>query len=211
MKARPHRDDSGGLPPSLHHETRTMSARRLPTPAHRHYAVTPPWPWAQLLWLWLPLLAVAALIARLHLDQLRAGAPGAWLHPLALVLLAAGCSAACARRGIELDGGVLTVRAALFTRRVAVAAMRLDSARVLNLDEHTGFKPGLKKAAISYPGLTAGYCRTRGGDAGFYLLTDRQRALTIPLRGGGWLVLSPRDPRGLLQALRHLAGAGATP
>jgi hypothetical protein len=42
------------------------------------------------------------------------------------------------------------------------------------------------------------------GGKGFCLITDNRRVLILPLRDGSTLMLSPEQPRALLDALRHL-------
>lgn len=46
----------------------------------------------------------------------------------------------------------------------------------------------------------------RGGGKAFCLLTDRNRVLVLPLRDGSLLLVSPEQPRVLLDDLKRLAG-----
>lgn len=194
----------------------------------RRYALAPPNRWALVLWLWLPILATAAVLGWLAWAPAHGApphaaadvaAPVAWLltaqtrlgsaHALGAIatLLIGGAltTALHARRGIALHGDTLVVRAALFTRRVPRAAMRLESARVLDLAERTEFKPGMKKFGFGYPGFHAGYYRSRDAGPAFYLLTDTRRVLALPLHDNSWLILSPAQPQRLLEDLRRLA------
>ncbi|WP_246432223.1 hypothetical protein [Xanthomonas theicola] len=45
----------------------------------------------------------------------------------------------------------------------------------------------------------------RNGARAFCLLTDASRVLALPLRDGRWRLLSPEQPRQLLQDLQRLA------
>lgn len=121
------------------------------------------------------------------------------LPPLLLFLLLA-----MRRRAVELRAGILDVRAALYRKRVPVADLDLERARVVNLDERTELRPWLKSNGMSMPGFQAGHFRLRGdfGKA-FCLLTQRERVLSLPLRDGkAQLLLSLEQPQALLGALR---------
>ncbi|MFT4249526.1 MAG: PH domain-containing protein [Pseudomonas sp.] len=179
-----------------------MNAHSQPTPSRCYPTVPAPPPWALILWLWVPLLAVAALKLYLGASRLHAGDTRPWLHAGLLVAIAVACTFAHARRRIDLRDGRLEIRSTLFTRRVPVPAMRLDAARIVDLAEHTELKPGLRKRGFGYPGFSSGIYRTRGGQLAFCLLTRSERVLAIPLRDGSWLLLSPERPRELLQDLR---------
>ena len=117
-----------------------------------------------------------------------------------VVLLALG---SIHRRRIALEGESLVVRATLYTRRVPVAALQLDGARVLDLDEHTEYKPLLKTNGYSLPGFHAGNFRLRNRARAFCLLTGDGRALWLPRSDDTQaLLLSPERPQALLDALR---------
>jgi len=108
------------------------------------------------------------------------------------------------RRAVTLDGGTLHVRAAMYSKRTAAAALDLDRARVVNLDERTELRPGWRSNGYATIGYTAGHYRMRNklGSA-FCLLTQRQRVLWLPLRGGTQhILLSLERPQALLDALR---------
>lgn len=176
----------------------------------KRYPLAPVRPWGVVLWLWLPLLAAAGSVAGAHLDALRSGQLAPWLQISLLLVIALACALLHARRSIALQDRELVLHATLLTRRVPITAMRLDAARVVDLAEHTEFKPGRKKFAFGYPGFYAGYYQTRHGQPAFYLLTDdSHRVLALPLRDGRWLVLSPEQPRNLLEDLQRLAAVPA--
>lgn len=129
--------------------------------------------------------------------------PQRWLMPTVIVLGVLALLASIQRRSIALRDGMLVVRASLYTRRVPVAALRLDEARILDLDEHTEFKPVLKTNGYSLPGFRAGNFRLRSGDRAFCLLTGDGRALWLPRSDNPQsLLLSPDRPQALLDALR---------
>lgn len=145
----------------------------------------------------LPLAIIGALW--LMREPMHGVLPALVAIPLILALLAL----AMRRRSVELRDGMLDVRATLFRKRVPVAALDLGRARVVDLAERTELRPWLKSNGMSVPGFHAGHFRLRGdfGKA-FCLLTQRQRVLWLPLRGGKeQLLLSLERPQALLDAL----------
>ena len=106
------------------------------------------------------------------------------------------------RRRVELAGDQLTVRAAIYTRRVAVSALDLAQARVLDLRERPELRPMLKTNGFSLPGFHAGHFRLRSRDAAFVLYTEAARVLLLPVIGDKPLLLGLARPQALLQALQ---------
>jgi len=109
---------------------------------------------------------------------------------------------------IAIEGDTLVVAAGLIlVRRVHIADIALEAARILSLDEHTEFKPMLRLAAFSLPGFKAGHYLLRNRARAFCLLTSSERVLLLPLQDGKFIVLSPQQPHALLEALRAEPGA----
>ncbi len=176
-----------------------MTAARQP----QAFAVAPlqPLAWTALLGVMVA-IAFSAVIARLHAPQ-----PGlAWLVPLLAAGAVPGALAwALKRRRITIDGDELRVASTFYTRRIAVQALDLDRARIVDLAEHDEFAPRMKTNGYGLPGLRSGHYRLRNGARGFCLLTDRERVLVLPQRDGRYLLLSPEKPQALLARLRELA------
>lgn len=126
---------------------------------------------------------------------------------IALVMLAIGLM--LRRRSISLADGVLVVRAAMYTRRVAVDMLDLAAARVVDLAEHTEFAPAVKLNGYGLPGFLAGHFLLRDRRRAFCLLTARDRVLVLPVRDAPQLLLSPERPQQLLDALQALAPSQA--
>jgi len=162
-----------------------------------------------LFWVWAPMLLVLSIDP---LIKLFAGKPpfttafaswGAWL---VVPLVVGALSLAYRRRHLLLEPQQLTIAATLYTRRVPLSSMRLDRARVVNFAENPDFKPGMKSNGFQYPGFRAGHFYMKDGGKGFCLITDDSRVLVIPLRDGGSILISPEQPRALLDELKRLAG-----
>lgn len=153
-------------------------------------------------WVVLGAILLAVVCAIVLGGTQQAGPMRWWTTGLALVLTLA-VLASIQRRRITLDGRMLVVRASLYTRKVPVDALRLDEARVLDLGEHTEFKPLLKTNGNSLPGFQAGNFRLRSRQRAFCLLVGDGRVLWLPRSDDSQsLLLSPERPQALLEALR---------
>lgn len=154
----------------------------------------------------LPLLAIVGLLPVLPAAE-RRELVALWPVLAIVALVGPLLMLAMARRAVLMEGGMLVVKAALHTRRVPVATLAPDRARVVDLDERTGLRPLLKTWGMALPGFHAGWFRQREGlRKVFYLLTDRRRVLWLPVSGGGDLMLSLERPQSLLDALAAHAG-----
>ncbi|GAB3337277.1 PH domain-containing protein [Marilutibacter aestuarii] len=156
--------------------------------------------------LWLLLLGVACLAP--HGQATTQPVPVWLIAPFACALAVVGPYILLQYRSIVLAGDALRVMAAsMFTHSVPVSALDLARARILDLDEHLEYRPGLRLFGMSLPGFTAGHCLLRNRRRAFCLLTRRDRVLLLPRRDGRYLLLSPEDPHALLSRLRGLAQA----
>lgn len=158
--------------------------------------------WPMLLGLWLVLLAAGFLTGS---RQQPPHNPVPWWLMLAFgaALVPAVLASMAMHRSIAIDGGRLEVAGALiFSRKLPVADLALDKARVLDLDEHTEFKPMLQFGGFDLPGFSAGHYLLRNRSRAFCLLTNRRKVLMLPLRDGKSILLSPEKPQALLDALR---------
>ncbi len=157
-------------------------------------------------WLWLPMLvATGGVIVAMTMESRTSPPAAGWLAVPFVLAICAVLTLALRRRQIVLDNRELQVRATFYTKKLAVEAIDLDKARVLSLEEHTDLAPMLKTNGFSLPGFKAGHFRLRNLTKAFCLVTDRTRVLTLPLRGGGMVLLSPARPADLLARLRELA------
>ncbi|MEO6155556.1 MAG: hypothetical protein ABIP16_07495 [Thermomonas sp.] len=150
----------------------------------------------------LPLLAIGVMLwfRSPPLDGLTQVSPALVIVPVVLALLLL----AMKRRSVQLVGGVLDVRAALFRERTLIADIDLERARLVDLAERTDLRPLIKTNGMSLPGFHAGRFRLRGKLAkAFCLVTDRRRVLWLPLHDNKQqLLLSVEQPQALLDALR---------
>lgn len=157
-------------------------------------------------WLWLPmLLATGGVILAMTVGSRTAPSLAAWLAVPFVLAIGTVLTLALRRRRIVLDNRELQVLATFYTKKLSVEAIDLGKARVLSLEEHTDLAPMLKTNGFSLPGFKAGHFRLRNLGKAFCLVTDRTRVLTLPLRDGGLVLLSPARPADVLARLRELA------
>ncbi|WP_421568790.1 PH domain-containing protein [Stenotrophomonas sp. PD6] len=177
-----------------------MSRAPTPPPA---FSVAPVPIW-RLLWLWVPMAGAMAVVTVTTLQSSQRS-PLELGYTLPFVLLVTGVLTwAFFRRRISLEGDDLVVVSTFYRRRVPVALLQLDKARIVDLAEHHEFKPSHKINGYAMPGFQSGHYRL-GGRKAFCLITDASRMLYLPLRDDSVLLLSPEQPRALLEALQALA------
>lgn len=111
------------------------------------------------------------------------------------------------RHRIVLADGAIDIATSFYRRRLAIPELRLDEARTIDLDERTEFKPMLKTNGVSMPGFRSGWFRLRSRDRALVATAGGKRVAWIPTRAGYGLLLQPRNPQALLDALRKMADA----
>ncbi|RZA10845.1 MAG: hypothetical protein EOP93_24240 [Lysobacteraceae bacterium] len=154
-------------------------------------------------WLFMPVIGlVVGAVAVLGGGRVNLPEP-AWLAgPLIILLALLVPMAMLRRRRIALEDGVLVVQATFYTRRQPLQALALDKARIVDLGEHTEYKPRIKTNGYALPGFAAGHFRLGNLGKAFCLLTDFERVLVLPQKDGALLLLSPERPQAVLDALR---------
>lgn len=163
-------------------------------------------PLSRVAWLWLLVPSLALLAgAWLHASRVATPAPGSLLAPFMLALVLVVPWLALRRRRTAIEGRELVVAAAFHTRHVALDALDLVQARIVDLAEHTGYRPMLGLNRFGLPTYRAGHYLLRNRKRAFCLLTATDRVLVLPQRDGRVLLLSPERPRELLDRLRELA------
>lgn len=113
------------------------------------------------------------------------------------------------RHRLALSPGSLEIKTSFYSRSVPLPELKLDDARVVDLDERTEFKPGLKTNGYSIPGFHSGHFRLRNGEKAFVAIIGERRALWLPTTNAAGLLLQPHQPDALLNRLRELATSPA--
>ncbi|NZA26382.1 hypothetical protein H0E84_08285 [Luteimonas sp. SJ-92] len=124
---------------------------------------------------------------------------------LATVAIWWGIGRKLGRHHLLLDAGGLEIVTTFYRQRLALAELRLEQARIVDLDERGEFRPMLKTNGTALPGFQSGWFRLRNREKAFVARAGGRRVLFVPTTRGHALLLQPRQPRALLQRLRELA------
>jgi hypothetical protein len=109
------------------------------------------------------------------------------------------------RQRLAIAGHTLSVTTSFYRRSLPLAALQLDQARVLRLDEHIAFKPRRKTNGTALPGIKQGWFRLANGNKALISIRKGEHVLWLPTSEGYDLLLEPNSPTALLEHLRHLA------
>lgn len=134
--------------------------------------------------------------------------------PLGIVLVLAGLALlggaigyaihlAMRRHRVVVDDDGIEVATTFYRRRLGWGALKLDEARLVDLGEHTEYKPSFKSNGTAIPGFRSGWFRLRNRQKALVAMAGGPRVLWLPTTAGYGLLLQPRQPRALLDHLRN--------
>lgn len=156
----------------------------------------------------IPVVALVALPTLMVADPTAIDRTPAWVVPGTVVLcalLAAALDWALRRHRLSLDRDALELATSFYRRRIALADLRIDHARVVDLDERVELRPAMKTNGTGLPGFKSGWFRLRNGDRALVATTGGRRLLWLPTTQGYGLLLEPVRPQAVLDRLRELA------
>lgn len=110
------------------------------------------------------------------------------------------------RQALVLSADSLEVRSSFYRCRTPLHELKLEQARIVDLDEHAELRPMLKTNGFGVPGFRSGWFLLRNRRRSFVAIADGRRRLWLPGSGKHDLLLEPVDPTALLSRLRELAG-----
>ncbi|GAB3514205.1 PH domain-containing protein [Pseudoxanthomonas daejeonensis] len=112
------------------------------------------------------------------------------------------------RQALVLSPELLEVRSSFYRCRIPLRELKLDQARIVDLDEHTELRTMLKTNGFGLPGFHSGWFLLRNRRRSFVAIADGRRKLWLPGSGKHDLLLEATDPAALLARLRALAMSG---
>ena len=183
------------------------------------FQLVPPGPraraWLFTLCLLLPLVLTAATLAIPVLTGNATSLVGGSV-PLTVALVLGGLVLLCGalwwvlarfmrRQALRVSADALEVRSSFYRCTTPLAELKLDQARLVDLDERTELKPTLKTNGFSIPGFHSGWFLLRNRRRSFVAIADGRRKLWLPGSGRHDLLIEPADPAALLARLRELA------
>ena len=181
--------------------------------------LVPPGPraraWLFTLCLLLPLVITAATLAIPVLTGNATSLVGGSV-PLTVALVLGGLALLCGalwwvlarfmrRQALRVSADALEVCSSFYRCTTPLAELKLDQARLVDLDERTELKPTLKTNGFSIPGFHSGWFLLRNRRRSFVAIADGRRKLWLPGSGRHDLLIEPADPAALLARLRELA------
>lgn len=136
--------------------------------------------------------------------------------PLTVALVLGGLTALCGvlwwvlsramrRQSLRLSDDTLEVRSTFYRCTTPLAELKLDQARIVDLDEHPELRTLLKTNGFGLPGFRSGWFLLRNRRRSFVATADGRRKLWLPTSGKHDLLLETTDPAALLARLHELA------
>lgn len=111
------------------------------------------------------------------------------------------------RHRASVDAAGIEIATTFYRRRLDWPALRLDAARVVALDERPELRPVLKSNGFAVPGFRSGWFRSRSLKRLFVATAGGKKLLWLPTTLGYDVLLQPRNPAALLEAIRAAAVA----
>lgn len=138
--------------------------------------------------------------------QITPASPGATVVLVALTVLMAALAigfgwmaTSATRPSVVVDDSSLTFRAPFYGRSIELAQIRLDEARVVNVDASSDVRPKVRTNGLGLPGLSVGWCRLANGEKALVGLSQRDRVVYVPTDAGYSLLFSLERPEAFLE------------
>ena len=123
----------------------------------------------------------------------------------------AALAALMRRHRVRVDAAGVEIATTFYRRRLDWSELRLDAARVIAIDERPELRPVLKSNGFAVPGFRSGWFRSRGLRRLFVATAGGKKLLWLPTTLGYDVLLQPRQPAALLEAIQAQAAAAAAP
>lgn len=101
--------------------------------------------------------------------------------------------------------GELHIRGDLYARKIPLSELDLTKARTLDLTVEGDLKPMARTNGTGLPGYSAGWFMLANGSKALLFVTARKEVVAVPDHQGWLLMMSVRDPKQFLNALRQAA------
>jgi hypothetical protein len=119
---------------------------------------------------------------------------------MAVLAIGFGWMATSATRpSVVVSESALTLKAPLFGRSIDLEQIRLDEARVVNVDSGLDVRPTRRTNGLGLPGLGLGWFKLANGEKALVALSSRDRVVYAPTDEGYSLLLSIERPEAFLE------------
>ena len=102
----------------------------------------------------------------------------------------------------EVSGDKLTIRGDMYGRAIPRSDLVMDSARIINLKTDREHQLKWRTNGCGLPGYASGWFRLMNGEKALAFVTEGERVVYLPTTKGYSVLLSPKDPQQLLNALQ---------
>ncbi len=102
----------------------------------------------------------------------------------------------------EVDDEALQLKGDLYGRKISLSQLKIDEARLVNLDQDDQLRPTLRTNGAGMPGYSSGWFRLKNGEKALLFVTDRKSVVYVPTTEGYSLLLSVSEPNRFLASLR---------
>jgi len=102
----------------------------------------------------------------------------------------------------EVNGDKLSIRGDIYGRDIPWADLAAGKGRILNLKVDREHRPVLRTNGCGLPGYASGWFRLANGEKALLFVTTGDAVLYLPTMKGYSLLLTPKDPQRLLNALQ---------
>ncbi len=134
------------------------------------------------------------------------------LGVLGLVIVLIGASVWSARAAqFEVSGEGLRLRGDLYGRLIPLESIQLDQVRQVDFQKEPALQPNWRTMGTGLPGYQGGWFRLKDGSKALVYLTQRSHAVFVPTNLGYGVLLSPKDPEGMVQALKGMKKTELSP
>ena len=102
----------------------------------------------------------------------------------------------------EVTSQRLAIHGDLYSRSIPRTELRVDEARIVNLNVDRAYRLVVRTNGCGLPGYASGWFRLANGEKALAFVTSTDATVYLPTTAGYSLLLSPAQPEQFLAALR---------
>jgi hypothetical protein len=104
----------------------------------------------------------------------------------------------------EISPTGLTIRGDLYGRHIPAAALILEEAKAVDLNENKALSLKWRTNGAGFPGYCSGWFQLGNDSKALVFVTDRRRVVYLPTQAGYAVLLSVAEPEQFLRTLRRM-------
>ncbi|MFM8933014.1 MAG: PH domain-containing protein [Gemmataceae bacterium] len=111
----------------------------------------------------------------------------------------------------EVNADGIRLRGDLYGRLIPMASIQIDQVRRVDFEQDPSLRPSWRTMGTGLPGYQGGWFRLKDGSKALVYLTNPSKAVFVPTDLGYGVLISPKDPDGLVEALKGLKSPKLSP